>query len=1149
MQLFQQFHRRLPLMKRQLVFTACSLLCVIACLAAALVLWNTSAQNNSTSSVNQDTTTLSANAAQQIQALINEKNSRTPAQRKISSQLLYQVKAARKQSIANGVQTLKLGVEVDAKGLAKVDIKARVTKELLARIEALGGEILYSSTRYNAVRARLPLDKLETLAAHTDVKSIRPADRFKTQTAPGDTKKNGSVDAPRVAPSTLVTPNQKPPLGARVDFAERAASVREQLAKALPGLPAAKIARANASAAIAAVGSVTSEGDTAHRAREARNFFGVNGAGIKIGVLSDSVDFLENSQDSGDLPDDVTVLPGQAGEGSGEGTAMLEIIHDLAPGADLFFATAFNGQASFADNIRALREAGCDIIVDDVFYFAEAPFQDDIIAQAVNDVTADGALYFSSAGNQGNFNDGTSSVWEGDFKDGGSIALLPGGTLHDFGTNNISNRVDSPSSIFLLFWSDALGASGNDYDLFFLNENFTEVQAASTDIQDGDDDPIEGFGFFFPIQPSNSRLVILRNDGAQARALHLNAFGGELAFSTAGQTHGHSAAVDAYSVAAVNVAFANGGAFTGGVTNPVELYSSDGKRRVFYRANGTPYKSGNVLFKTNGGRTRQKPDIAAADGVVTSLPSGSGLNPFFGTSAAAPHAAAIAALIKSAKPSLSPSSIRNVFKATSLDIEATGVDRDSGYGIPDAFAALQNIGASPSPVLELGNVAATPVEGDGDAFIEPGESARLVVQLTNIGGATALDVSATLTTSTPGVTITSGTSSYPDIGSNGQSAVGNTPFTFTLDESADCGLRIEFTLTVSYVGNLSPQTFTFSIQTGQPDNDVSRISYTGPAVAIPDSDEDGVDIPINVSGLSNISDFNFSIDGSDCSATAGSTTVGVDHTFVGDLIFKLTSPNGTTVTLISNPGSGAFGSSGNNFCNTVLDDEGDNPSIQAINSSGMPPLGPPYTGTFKPANPLAAFDGEDPNGTWTLNVSDSFFGDEGNVRAFSLIFTGFECTSPLAAKINFQPANAPIPQGYLADTGATFGNRGNGFSYGWDADNSNSTADRNASNSPDQRFDTLTHTQRFGRRKWEIAVPNGMYRVRLVAGDPSFTNSRYRFDVENVLTVDGRPGSALNSRWVEGTKVVTVSDGKLTVSNGSGASNNKLCFIEITGLQ
>src|SRR5581483_5076447 len=118
-----------------------------------------------------------------------------------------------------------------------------------------------------------------------------------------------------------------------------------------------------------------------------------------------------------------------------EGTAMMEIVHDVAPGAQLFFATAFTSEASFAANIETLRSTyGCDIIIDDVTYDDEGAFQDSAIAQAVNTVTADGALYFSSAGNSGNLADGTSGTWEGDFLDSGtSIPVLAGaGAIHSF---------------------------------------------------------------------------------------------------------------------------------------------------------------------------------------------------------------------------------------------------------------------------------------------------------------------------------------------------------------------------------------------------------------------------------------------------------------------------------------------------------------------------------------------------------------------------------------------------------------------------------------------------------------------------------------------------------------------------------------------
>ncbi len=117
-----------------------------------------------------------------------------------------------------------------------------------------------------------------------------------------------------------------------------------------------------------------SEGDATHKAATGRTTFGFNGTGVKIGVLSDGVSSLAAIQASGDLGP-VTVLPGQAGSGN-EGTAMLEIVHDLAPGAQLFFATAFDGINNFAQNIRDLRTAGCDIIVDDIIYFVETPMQD-----------------------------------------------------------------------------------------------------------------------------------------------------------------------------------------------------------------------------------------------------------------------------------------------------------------------------------------------------------------------------------------------------------------------------------------------------------------------------------------------------------------------------------------------------------------------------------------------------------------------------------------------------------------------------------------------------------------------------------------------------------------------------------------------------
>jgi hypothetical protein len=151
-----------------------------------------------------------------------------------------------------------------------------------------------------------------------------------------------------------------------------------------------------------------------------------------------------------------------------------------------------------------------------------------------------------------------------------------------------------------------------------------------------------------------------------------------------------------------------------------------------------------------------------------------------------------------------------------------------------------------------------------------------------------------------------------------------------------------------------------------------------------------------------------------------------------------------------------------------------------------------------------------------------------------------------AIRVNFQPAAAAVAAGYLADSGLAYAARGNGQTYGWNADNSAQTRDRNASNSPDQAYDTLTHFQKTGNPDavWEIAVPNGTYVVRVVAGDATNFDSVFRTTVEGVLTVTGTPTTA--TRWIEGTSTVTVTDGRLTIRSGTGASNNKVCFVEIT---
>ena len=146
--------------------------------------------------------------------------------------------------------------------------------------------------------------------------------------------------------------------------------------------------------------------------------------------------------------------------------------------------------------------------------------------------------------------------------------------------------------------------------------------------------------------------------------------------------------------------------------------------------------------------------------------------------------------------------------------------------------------------------------------------------------------------------------------------------------------------------------------------------------------------------------------------------------------------------------------------------------------------------------------------------------------------------------INFQSNVNTVAFQNRKDVGSTFGDRGDGLSYGWDADNSSKMRIRNSAASPDFRYDSLALMQAGGaNRKWEIAVPNGLYYVRLVAGDPNFTDSKYKMNLEGQLALSGTPSG--DTRWFRSTSVVNVTDGRLTLSNANGSQNNKIDWIDI----
>ncbi len=156
----------------------------------------------------------------------------------------------------------------------------------------------------------------------------------------------------------------------------------------------------------------------------------------------------------------------------------------------------------------------------------------------------------------------------------------------------------------------------------------------------------------------------------------------------------------------------------------------------------------------------------------------------------------------------------------------------------------------------------------------------------------------------------------------------------------------------------------------------------------------------------------------------------------------------------------------------------------------------------------------------------------------------FSVVTGTSIKVNFQIGTDPAFSGYLIDGGAVYGSRGNGQTYGWNVDNTTWMRNRNAANSPDERYDTFGHMQKGGGSSWEIAVPNGTYSVRIVAGDPTTFDSVYNITAEGMTVVSGTPSASVH--WFDGTQNITVSDGRLTITNAASATNNKIAFIDIT---
>ncbi|MEM9004702.1 MAG: S8 family serine peptidase [Cyanobacteria bacterium P01_F01_bin.86] len=467
-------------------------------------------------------------------------------------------------------------------------------------------------------------------------------------------------------------------------------------------------------APISSAGSVTGQGDVALNADEARSNFRVDGSGITVGILSDSFNNLGGEAAdvaSGDLPSGVLVLDElDTGNGEDEGRAMAQLVHDVAPGADLQFHTAFEGQASFAQGIVDLANAGSDIIVDDIFYHTEPMFQDGIIAQAVDQVVADGVSYFSAAGNTG------AQSYESAFRGVNDPTLESSYLWHDFDpTDGVDTRQNftlaNNESILLSFqWDEPFASAGgagsrSDLDIFILDEN--EQTVASGDDYNIGADAVEVVSFTNTTGSTATFDILIGQylpEGEITPTLikYIDFEGGTddaEYFTDSATAYGH---VNASGALAVGAAY---------YEDTPEFGQADPIAESFTALGGIP-----ILFDPAGNRLdtpekRDTVDFVAPDGSNNTFFGSTdfdddGLPNFFGTSASAPQAAATAALMLELDPELTPAEIEQALEATAIDMATPGFDPLTGAGLIQTDTALAAV-APGVTFAEYGNLELT----------------------------------------------------------------------------------------------------------------------------------------------------------------------------------------------------------------------------------------------------------------------------------------------------------------------------------------------------------------------------------------------------------------------------------------------------------
>jgi hypothetical protein len=404
---------------------------------------------------------------------------------------------------------------------------------------------------------------------------------------------------------------------------------------------------------------------------------GLTGAGIKIGIISNSFNVTGGAAADvaeGFLPaNGVTVLAEGPAGSDDEGRAMAELVHATAPGAQLYFATAAGGPGAFAANIAALQAAGCQIIVDDVQYPDEPMFQiAGPIDVAINNAVASGVDYFSAVGN--NADAAYQAVCAPQLV---TIAGVNGGNpvmAQTFGgaTTQTVTALGGASEQLWLEWDANYNASNPDAITVEVLSGNTVVGIS----QQINNEPVVGVQLPISNSTTTYNIAILYDSGAPVPGVfkyELQGNNGIIDNTAGGQStgavYGHQMLPGINAVGAVDVTNTPS---QGGSLTP-EPFSNSGGSQFLLASNGallsSPVLSGS-------------PEFLAPDGSATST-----LDPFFGTSAAAPVAAATAALMLQANPALTSGDITALLQDSALP--TASVDDSAGAGLIQANLAVQ----------------------------------------------------------------------------------------------------------------------------------------------------------------------------------------------------------------------------------------------------------------------------------------------------------------------------------------------------------------------------------------------------------------------------------------------------------------------------